>query len=93
MQVAEEFDQNWRLYVGEEILKPQLSFGWAMRFNSESDGPAALFYQRPRDIQYGAVLQIVGWMLVVRFAMRRPRTYSKDLIPLANETTQPGQVQ
>lgn len=93
VQVAEAFDQNWRLYVGEEILKPQLSFGWAMRFNSKSDGPAALFYQRPRDIQYGAVLQIVGWMLVVRFAMRRPRTYSKDLIPLANETTQPGQVQ
>ena len=93
VQVAEEFDQNWRLYTGEEILKPQLSFGWAMRFDSKGDGPAALFYQRPRHIRYGAVLQIVGWVLVMRFAMRRPRTYSKDSIPLADETTQSGQVQ
>ena len=93
VQVAEEFDQNWRLYTGEEILKPQSSFGWAMRFDSKGDGPAALFYQRPRHIRYGAVLQIVGWVLVMRFAMRRPRTYSKDSILLADETTESGQVQ
>ena len=93
VQVAEEFDQNWRLYTGEEILKPQLSFGWAMRFDSESTGPAALFYQRPKHIRYQAVLQIVSWMLVVRFAVRGQRTYSKDSISLANETTKSGRVQ
>jgi GT2 family glycosyltransferase len=93
VQVAEEFDQNWRLYTGEEVLKPQLSFGWAMRFDSESTGPAALFYQRPKHIRYQAVLQIVSWMLVVRFAVRGQRTYSKDSISLANETTKSGRVQ
>ena len=93
VQVAEEFDQNWRLYTGEEVLKPQLSFGWAMRFDSESTGPAALFYQRPKHIRYQAVLQIVSWMLVVRFAVRGQRTYSKDSISLPNETTKSGRVQ
>jgi hypothetical protein len=93
VQVAEEFDQNWRLYIGEDILKPQLSFGWAMRFDSEATGPAALFYSRPRHIRYEVVLQIVSWMLVLRFAMRRQRTYSKDLIPLANEATESGRAQ
>ena len=93
VQVAEEFDQNWRLHIGEDILKPQLSFGWAMRFDSEATGPAALFYQRPRHIRYEVVLQIVGWMLVLRFAMRRQRSYSKDLIPLANEATESGRAQ
>jgi len=71
--VADAYDPHWRLLVGENVITPDPSFGWAMRFQSPSDGAAALWYQRPDSIADRAIVQIVLWIVIVRLAVSERR--------------------
>lgn len=66
--VAEAFDGNWRLLVDDRVIMPAPSFGWAMRFNSPVEGPAVLWHIRPDQVADRAVVQIVLWAVIARFA-------------------------
>jgi len=72
--VAESFDPNWRLLVGGEMIAPEPSFGWAMRFDSPASGPAALWHIRPNSVADRAIVQAVLWAVIARLAVyeRRP---------------------
>lgn len=71
--VADAYDPHWRLLVGGKVVTPDPSFGWAMRFQSPSDGAAALWYQRPDSIADRAIVQIVLWIVIVRLAVSERR--------------------
>ena len=71
--VSESFDANWRLFVDGQNVAPELSFGWAMRFESPSEGPAALWHSRPDSVADRAVIQIVLWLVVAQLALSERR--------------------
>ncbi|HJL99069.1 MAG TPA: glycosyltransferase [Acidimicrobiales bacterium] len=71
--VAESFDPNWRLLVGGEVMFPEPSFGWAMRFESPIAGRAALWHIRPDSVADRAVVQAVLWAVVARLAVSERR--------------------
>ena len=71
--VAEAFDPGWRLLVGERIVAPEMSFGWAMRFDSPLEGPAALWHVRPDWVADRVVVQIVLWLVIARIAVSERR--------------------
>ena len=75
--VSEAFDNNWRLVVSDTILTPTRSFGWAMRFDSPVEGPAVLWHVRPDSVADRAVVQIVLWLVVARFAVTERRRVSE----------------
>ena len=79
--VADAYDPHWKLLAGGERLLPELSFGWAMRFESPSDGPAALWYQRPNSIADRAIVQIVLWAVIARLAVSERRKTSRLEVP------------
>ncbi len=79
--VADAYDPHWKLLAGGETLLPELSFGWAMRFESPSDGPAALWYQRPNSIADRAIVQIVLWAVIARLAVSERRKTSRLEVP------------
>ena len=79
--VADTYDPQWRLLVGDEAVSADLSFGWAMRFQSPSDGAAALWYQRPDSIADRAIVQIVLWMIIARLAVSERRKSSRLEVP------------
>ena len=71
--VAEAFDPGWRLLVGERIVAPEMSFGWAMRFDSPLEGPAALWHIRPDWVADRVVVQIILWAVIARIAVSERR--------------------
>tara|TARA_Y100001970_G_scaffold145093_2_gene178260 strand:- start:6994 stop:10089 length:3096 start_codon:yes stop_codon:yes gene_type:complete len=71
--VSEAFDNNWRLLVNDTVVSPTRSFGWAMRFNSPVEGPAVLWHIRPDSVADRAVVQIVLWVVIARFAVTERR--------------------
>ena len=71
--VADAFDPHWRLLVGDQIVEPEMSFGWAMRFSSPVAGPAALWHVRPNSVADRVVVQFVLWALVARIAISERR--------------------
>ena len=79
--VADTYDPQWRLLVGDEAVSADRSFGWAMRFQSPSDGAAALWYQRPDSIADRAIVQIVLWMVIARLAVSERRKLSRLEVP------------
>jgi len=79
--VSEAFDNNWRLLVSDTILTPTRSFGWAMRFDSPVEGPAVLWHVRPDSVADRAVVQIVLWLVVARFAVTERRRVSEAELP------------
>ena len=74
--VADAYDPHWRLLVGDEAVLPDVSFGWAMRFESPSDVAAALWYRRPDSIADRAIVQIVLWIIIARLAVSDRRKSS-----------------
>lgn len=79
--VADTYDPHWRLLVGDEAVLPDVSFGWAMRFESPSDGAAALWYRRPDSIADRAIVQIVLWIVIARLAVSERRKTSTHGVP------------
>ena len=75
--VSEAYDRNWRLLVNDTIVTPTRSFGWAMRFNSPVEGPAVLWHMRPDSVADRAVVQIVLWIVIARFAVTERRRTSE----------------
>ena len=75
--VSEAYDRNWRLLVNDTIVTPTRSFGWAMRFNSPVEGPAVLWHIRPDSVADRAVVQIVLWIVIARFAVTERRRTSE----------------
>ena len=71
--VAEAFDPHWRLLIGERIVAPEMSFGWAMRFDSPLAGPAALWRVRPDPVADRVVVQIALWAVIARIAISERR--------------------
>ena len=71
--VADAFDPRWRLLVGEEIVEPEMSFGWAMRFSSPVAGPAALWHMRPNSVADRVVVQIALWAVIARITISERR--------------------
>ena len=71
--VADAFDPRWRLLVGEEIVEPEMSFGWAMRFSSPVAGPAALWHIRPNSVADRVVVQIALWAVIARITISERR--------------------
>ncbi len=71
--VADAFDPHWRLLVGDQIVGPEVSFGWAMRFSSPVAGPAALWHVRPNSVADRVVVQLVLWAVVARIAISERR--------------------
>ena len=67
--VAESFDDNWTLTVGETEIAPDLSFGWAMRYSSPAEGTARLTYSRPWSTTLQIAAQLLALAVMLRIAL------------------------
>ncbi|HEX4901592.1 MAG TPA: glycosyltransferase family 2 protein [Acidimicrobiales bacterium] len=89
---ASAADDGWELTVEGEGSRRTKLFGWAQGFEPDASGDAVLRYDTD-PLRYGAVaLQVVLWLLVLRWARRvRRRDDVVPTLPPFPATTAPGE--
>jgi hypothetical protein len=71
--LSEASSRRWQLRVGGRTAPRDRAFGWANVFNTDRSGEGDLSYRTPLSSRVLLLLEILLWVVAIRFAIRHRR--------------------